>query len=365
MQQTTLEKSLKQNTINNCPPGTCATNHPYCASNFNFPPSFSPLHLNSNITMNDKEKFHGDVSLHCSNGWNCNMHQPYVSMESASLGKRHNSDPLYCHVYPHKSASAANLDSRPVQCRDALYARKTQAASKKEECTPETKTMLNPCSHLRSLTPTKTDKKSSFLPVYLPNLCVPSCPASSHNPYMCSNVDRQCTCACSMNTKARECNVNFRGRPSTTSFSCLSGSQETSHPCRVMHDVNCWKQQKNNKESNQNNVMKEVNKTVTVENDTNETSSSVDNFFEYNLSTIDEILNITAQNVGLSPAEHCGLKMDLFRNYIRTYEALQDAIKREQLQSILHPFLAELIIKHTQEFQQQILFQGLTLDYLT
>lgn len=74
----------------------------------------------------------------------------------------------------------------------------------------------------------------------------------------------------------------------------------------------------------------------------------------FQADVIDEVIASTAREVGLSRTEHAGLKMDLFRNYIRTYDSLRDSIHNQQLQCIVHPILAEVIAKNVVNMEDYV-----------
>eukprot|EP01071_Lankesteria_metandrocarpae_P000226 Lankesteria_metandrocarpae@DN10363_c0_g1_i1.p1 len=62
---------------------------------------------------------------------------------------------------------------------------------------------------------------------------------------------------------------------------------------------------------------------------------------------LDDIVAEAAQDAGLSACEHSVTKDELYRNFIRTYDALRDAIDAGQLHRVLHPVLADVIIRKT------------------
>lgn len=78
----------------------------------------------------------------------------------------------------------------------------------------------------------------------------------------------------------------------------------------------------------------------------------------YEVSLLDDILWVAAQEVRLSKTEHAALKMDLFRNYIRSYGSLRDAIGRNQLQRIIHPVLSEVIAKNMEDKEKILSAEG-------
>lgn len=90
--------------------------------------------------------------------------------------------------------------------------------------------------------------------------------------------------------------------------------------------------------------------------------SSIWKLATYETSLLDEVLIATAQDIGLNQTEHAALKMDMFRNYIRSYKSLRDAIEHGKLQQIVHPMLAEFIAKNVMEVEVMLESEGRILN---
>ncbi|CDJ58301.1 hypothetical protein, conserved [Eimeria maxima] len=59
--------------------------------------------------------------------------------------------------------------------------------------------------------------------------------------------------------------------------------------------------------------------------------------------TIDDIVDGVAQDLGLSREAHLDVKLKLREHYIRSTQALADAIKEKKLCGVVHPYVADAL----------------------
>eukprot|EP01053_Blabericola_migrator_P005963 Blabericola_migrator_1__5962@NODE_3003_length_2122_cov_15_307543_g1878_i0_p1_GENE_NODE_3003_length_2122_cov_15_307543_g1878_i0NODE_3003_length_2122_cov_15_307543_g1878_i0_p1_ORF_typecomplete_len403_score62_77_NODE_3003_length_2122_cov_15_307543_g1878_i02101418 len=73
---------------------------------------------------------------------------------------------------------------------------------------------------------------------------------------------------------------------------------------------------------------------------------------------IDWTISHAAATMTLSPSEECALKVLLYRNYIRTYEALQLALESERLSQVLHPIVVDHLSRAIFETESLVSLQS-------